>query len=131
MKTNRNSPPLGVIITMPEQFFKSRNMDYEVFNRFFDRELSKDDGVWNYAMKNLPVLPVIYVYMVYDRKIQNRTNLVELQRGVTKEYCDATDGVIRIFPQENWLVLSGPVTWAPQEYPMQGFQGLRYTQKIF
>lgn len=126
-----SEPPEAIILTMPVAFFKDRGMDQEVFGKYFERFMRHEDSLWNFKKTQLPTVEVAWVYLVWLGKIQFRLNFVEYQRNKSKVFTDAYDGKARSFPKMNWIILSGPAIPAPYDIPMKGFQGHRYTKKLF
>ncbi len=128
----KDGPPDAIILTLPVAFFENRKMDPKIFGGLFEKFLSRhDDGVWNYRKTTLPTHDVLYVYLIWDGKIQYRTNLVGYERNKSKTFIDSTDGKPRNFVNANWIILSGPAVKAPHDMPMKGFQGFRYSHKLF
>jgi hypothetical protein len=123
--------PEGIMITMPVAFFEDRKMNIEQFTEVFERFMAMDDGLWNFKLTNLPKHDVAYVYIVFDKKVQYRVNLVQYERNVSKQFKDSHDGKVRKFPSCNWVILCGPAVKPPHEWPQKGFQGFRYTTKLF
>lgn len=128
---NQSQPPEAIILTMPVAFFKEREMDQESFGKYFERFMRRPESLWNYKKKQLPTEEVAWVYLVWNGKVQFRLNFVQYERNKSKTFNDTYDGKVRKFPKMNWIILSGPAIPAPYEIPMKGFQGHRYTQKIF
>jgi hypothetical protein len=93
--------------------------------------MSKEDSIWNFRLTNLPTQEVAWVYLVFDGFIRFRVNLVMYERNVSKYFYDGPDGKERAFPKANWVILSGPAIRPPYEIPQKGFQGFRYTTKLF
>jgi hypothetical protein len=56
---------------------------------------------------------------------------MQYERNVSKSFKDARDGKVRDFPKCNWVLFTGPVVKPPYEWPQKGFQGFRYTTKLF
>jgi hypothetical protein len=106
-------------------------MSYAEFEKMFVRYMRRDDAIWNFRLTNLPLHDVAYVYLIFEGFIQYRGNLVQYERNVAKEFYDAPDCKVRSFPPSNWVLFTGPVIPAPREWPMKGFQGFRYTTKLF
>lgn len=123
--------PEAIILTMPVAFFKDRNMSYHEFCKLFEETMSDEDSTWNFVKKNLPIHDVAFVYIVFDGFVQYRTNMVSYERNKTMEFYDAPDGKVRRFDNKNWIILSGPAIIAPYDIPMKGFQGHRYSKKLF
>lgn len=124
-------PPDGILLTLPVAFFQDRGMSYSEFMPLFKKQMSDPDNVWNYRLTNLPTMDVQYVYLVFDGFVQYRGNLVMYQRGVTKRFNDSPDMKFRTFAEANWVIFTGPIVVAPIDIEMKGFQGFRYTKKLF
>lgn len=129
--------PDSIVVTLPVQFFDDRKWTdkewggYDGFNKMFKEYMAEDDALWNYRLTNLPTKDVAWVYLVYDGKFQFRTNLVQIERNVSKVFDDGPDGEERYFPHANWLILAGPVIEAPEGWEQKGFQGFRYGYQLF
>lgn len=121
-----NQPPIAIILTMPKAFFADRQMSYEDFEKEFEECLNDPQGYWNFVKHTLPLYDVPYVYLVYDGKVQYKTNCVGYERNKTKSFVDAPDKKVRRFENKNWILLSGPAIKATIDIPMQGFQGFKY-----
>ena len=125
----RDIKPDGIIVTMPEAFFKEYDQ-----NRFEleMKAMNEPDSemIWYRVMKNLPTIEVLYCYLVYNGKVMWRTNIAGVERNVTKSF-PRPKGGIRTFENANMLMLCGPTLKAPGDFPMKGFQGFRYTQQLF
>jgi hypothetical protein len=124
-------PADGIMLTLPKQFFWDRGWTYKEFKKYFERVMAKEDTVWNFRLTNLPKQEVAYVYIVFDGFIQYRLNLVMYERNKSKYFTDSPEKLLRSFENANWVILSGPAVKAPYEMPQKGFQGFRYTTKLF
>ncbi len=119
----------GIIVTMPKAFFR------EFAVESFEKELeslndTEETNLWYRIMKNLPIFQPKYCYFIYDGKVQCRTNILEYQRNVTKTF-KRPEGGVRTFTNANMIALCAPYIKAPEEIVMKGFQGFRYTHKLF
>jgi hypothetical protein len=127
--------PEGLALTMPQQFFDSRAMTPEEFKPFFEDFMRPDDAIWHFRLTNLPAArywdQLAWVYLIMEKHIRYRLNLVSFERGKAKRFIDAPDGKLRSFPRANWVIMTGPVIKAPYDWPQRGFQGPRYTTKLF
>lgn len=125
-------PPIGIIVTMPVAFFQETGWQSDDLLRQMMYYLNKEkneNGRWYFLKKLLPTKDFLYVYVVWDGKVQLRANLLQLERNKTHRFCDTPNGKWRTFPKKNWIVLCGPGVKAPYDIPMKGFQGFRYTTK--
>lgn len=123
--------PDGIVLTLPVAFFKDRGMSYSEFEKLFERYMRREDAIWNFRLTNLPKHDVAYVYLIFDGFLQYRANLVQYERNVAKKFYDSPDGRVRSFPPSNWVLFTGPIVKAPQDWPLKGFQGFRYCTKLF
>jgi len=124
--------PDSVVVTLPVQFFDDREWhSIDEFNKMFKEYMAEDDALWNFRLTNLPKFDVAWVYLVYGGKFQWKTNLVQIERNVSKVFDDGPDGEERYFPNANWLILAGPVIQAPDDWYQKGFQGFRYGYQLF
>ena len=123
--------PDGIMLTMPNMFFEDRGWSVDQFKMYFKKFMAGEDNTWNYRLTNLPTLDFAWVYLVFDKQVQFRLNLVMIERNVTKVFNDGPDHKTRTFPNANWIILSGPAIEPPYEWPQKGFQGFRYTTKLF
>lgn len=123
--------PDGIMLTLPTQFFEDRKMTTSEFKVLFERYMAGEEALWNFRLTNLPKHDVQYVYLVFDKHVQYRTNLVCYERNKTKRFKDAPDQKVRDFPNANWVLFTGPIIKPPYEWPQKGFQGFRYTTKLF
>lgn len=130
--------PEGIAVTLPKQFFDDREWgSYDAFTKMFEEYMNdpnqkeENPNLWNFRLTNLPTHDVAWVYIIYDGKFQFRTNLVQIERNVSKEWDDGPNGEVYSFPNANWLILAGPVVKAPEGWEQKGFQGFRYATFLF
>lgn len=123
--------PEGIMLTLPTRFFEDRKMTAEQFKLYFERLMSNEEMVWNFKLTNLPKHEIIYIYLVFDKHVQYRLNFVQFERNTTKSFKDSIDNRRRLFPNQNWVIFTGPVVKPPHVWPQKGFQGFRYTEKLF
>lgn len=121
-------PPDGIIITLPARFF----VEYGHEKYLNEIKLMNEDEtmIWYRVMKNLPIQDFLYVYTIVANKIHHRSQFAGLLRNHTKTF-DRPEGGHRTFENANFVMMTGPVVFPDREYQMRGFQGFRYTQKIF
>ena len=123
----REIPPEGIIVTLPKRFFEEQ--DHATYLKELEK-VNNDEHVWYRVMKNLPKQDFLYVYTIIANKVHHRTMFAGLARNKTMKF-PRPNGGIRTFENANAVIMAGPVVMAPYEIPMKGFQGFRYTEKIF
>lgn len=120
--------PDAIIVTLPKRFFEEQ--DHATYLKEIERLNVDEEMIWYRVMKNLPKHDVIYVYTIIDNKIHHRTQFAGLIRDTTLRFTRPNGG-LRTFENANAVMMTGPVVMAPEEITMTGFQGFRYSQKIF
>lgn len=134
----------GIIITFPVQFLsdlgesipiglgKPRTQKEHVLTGFKEciRQLeavrtNPDDNIWNHSIGSKPTREVLYAYITILGKIRYRANIAAWEPGGEKEFNDG-----RKRTAKHWLILSDLIK-APKEIECKGFQGFRYTDKLF
>lgn len=126
-----NIIPEGIMLTLPVQFFEDRGWDYKGFIKMFQKFMADDYSIWNFRLTNLPKQDIIWVYLLFDKQVQFRVNFVQYEKNVSKVFKDGPDRKVRDFPNANWVILAGPAVRPTHEWPQKGFQGFRYTTKLF
>lgn len=134
----------GIIITFPVQFLwdlgksfptgleKPRSHKEHVLKGFKEciRQLeavrtNPDDNIWNHSIGTKPTREVLYAYITILGKIRYRANIAAWEPGGEKQFNDG-----RKRTAKHWLILSDLMK-APKEIECKGFQGFRYTDKLF
>lgn len=127
-----NIVPEGIALTLPTAFFTDRGMNTDQFKKYFERLMADEEMIWNFKLTNLPTInDLLWVYLIFDRHIQYRMNFVQIERNKSKFFKDSTDGQRRYFPGANWVIFTGPPLKPKDPWPQKGFQGFRYTTKLF
>lgn len=128
-----NIQPEGIALTLPVQFFTDRAMTTKQFKPMFERYMQRDDAIWNFRLTNLPTQDIAWVFLIFDKRFQYRCNFIDYERGKAKTFWDTPDHKPRHFAPTNWVRFTGPAIIAPgeEDWQQRGFQGFRYTTKLF
>ena len=78
------------------------------------------------ALPAKPQTEVLYLYLVVEGKVDVRLNIAGYEPGDARECWDKT-----IRKPKVWAVCTGPVVRPAEPMPMRGFQGFRYTERLF
>ncbi len=94
--------------------------------RGFLEAMSKDD--WTYWMRQgaKPKYPILWVYLCIGNKVKYRANFVMTEGPREMTFSNGDKMFAKV-----WIVMCGPVVKAPGDFPMKGFRGFRYTEKLF
>ncbi len=127
MKRNSNKRlerPDGIIITISQQMLKEKG--YENWVRNFIRAMEKDDMIYWFRTGNKPQYEVLYIYLCISGKIRYRIQWVGNYGYGTMKF----DNGKEIYGNA-WIAGCGPLTKPDEPIYRKGFQGFRYTQKLF
>lgn len=125
----RIEQPDAIIVTLPKRFFVE--YDHATYLKEIERMNQVETMVWYRVMKNLPkVRDFLYVYTIIENKIHHRAQFAGMLENTTMTF-PRPEGGRRTFYNANAVMLCGPIVMAPHEIVMKGFQGFRYSQKIF
>lgn len=116
--------PDGIIITISAGMLKEKG--YRNWLRNFLHYMSQDDTIYWMRQGSQPKREVLYVYLCIGGKIRFRVNYAGSEGSCEQMFDDGT-----IMYGKAWLILAGPVVKPPRPIVMKGFQGFRYTEKLF
>lgn len=124
-----NIKPEGIAVTFGREMIAEK-CGLLAFIRWFESVMSDDEDYWMHKCKNRPVHSDLqYVYVIICNRIYYRCYYGGYQSG-------GTTGQVRPgCPTEyiTWprIILAGPLIKAPEKIIRPGFQGFRYTTKLF
>ena len=121
--------PEGILVTLPEAWFKDFADGEAAFWRAMEHVDKDDEYIWHQTIGNVPTVETPFVYLVFRGKVQVRLSVIDYQRNVSMSF--QRSGFVAEFPDKNWVRLTGPVVKAPSDFLMRGFQGFRYCNLIF
>jgi hypothetical protein len=134
MKNGRR--PTGIIRTLP--WFgaeDSKHNDTEkgkAYLRMIRAIKAIEAGKLDYfyvAMAQQPTQDVLHCYLLVGGKVRVRCNISGYIAGDQLGEVTCWDDSER---RANWwAMLTGPVSWPPEEIKMRGFQGFRYTEDLW
>lgn len=126
-------PPAGIMINVPEAFFKHKGKmegdREEGFRRFYEsmgRPGDFEDDCFYHFISSVPTFTdFTEVYVCFRGFIQYKAILVKFLKNQPVEL----PGYSHPAPRD-WCITTGPVVKAPAgEFPQKGFQGFRYVKE--
>jgi len=123
--------PEGIAVTWGKDLIKEKG-GLLAFIRYFEKEMNTEDGRWLQKCKNAPKYDIIYVYVIVCNQVRYRLVYGGYEKGQTTIHNG--DGVswsskeVITWPR---IILAGPFVKAPFKIKRSGFQGFRYTTKLF
>jgi hypothetical protein len=128
-----NIVPEGVALTFGKEMIEEKcgpgKSGLLSFLRWFE-DCLKDDGTFFMKCKNKPVQDVSYVYIIVANRLYCQCYFGGHQRGHFEGYMspDAEE-----MTEASWsgISLGGPIIKPKFKRTLKGFQGFRYTTKLF
>lgn len=126
-----NIQPEGIAVTWGKDLIEAKG-GLLSFIRYFELVMSKEDGIWLQKCKNRPTQEIIYVYIIVCNQVRYRLYYGGHEGGAA----EITNGNGHSWSSRKiitWprIVCGGPFEKAPYKIIRKGFQGFRYTTKLF
>jgi len=119
--------PEGIAITFGREMMNDQGGPLK-FLRYFEECINDPDGWWMHKMSNRPKIQVADVYIIVLGRLWGRVKFGWHEQDETiGGTADGQDKVI------TWrrITLIGPFERCPHKRKLKGFQGFRYTTKLF
>lgn len=118
--------PDGIIITISQGMLKEKGLKNWLRN--FLHAMAQED--WSYWMRQgvKPKQDILFVYLCIGGKVRYRANFVMTAGPCIKQFNDGKEMFAKA-----WIVMAGPIARPARgdSWPMKGFRGFRYTEKLF
>jgi len=126
-----NIVPEGIAVTFGKDMIAEKG-SLKSFLRWFNSCVETEDDHWLHKCKNAPQADIIYVYVIISNRLYGRCYFGGYSKGPVPAYTIKPDGTYEQFMAE-WphITLAGPMIRAPFKRKLSGFQGFRYTTKLF
>jgi len=119
--------PEGIAITWSKEMIIEGFGNLKTFIQHFNESVNDDEGLWYQKCRNKPQYDVLYVYIIYGNKLRYRCQFVLWTKQPEVLY-DANGE-----KEVEWgrIGMTGPLVKCPFKRKLKGFQGFRYTTKLF
>jgi hypothetical protein len=119
----------GIAVTMGKEMIMEKGGLLK-FVRWFESTFDHEEGYWMHKCKNKPKNEdLLYVYVIICNRVHYRCLYGGYHApGATGQLLPGGPDVPVEWP---YLVLAGPLVKAPHKIIRPGFQGFRYTTKLF
>jgi hypothetical protein len=124
--------PEGIAVTWGKDLIKEKG-GLLSFIRYFEKLMSDEDGLWLQKCKNKPKHDdLIYVYIIVCNQVRYRCYYGGYETGPRNIWFrDGNSWSSKQLIHWPRIVLAGPFVKAPKKIRFSGFQGFRYTTKLF
>lgn len=123
--------PEGIAVTWGKDLIQEKG-GLLAFIRYFEKTMNTENDHWLQKCKNAPKHDIIYVYIIVCNQVRyrlyyggHRTCTATIHNG------DGHSWSSREVISWPHIVLAGPFVKAPFKIHRSGFQGFRYTTKLF
>jgi hypothetical protein len=121
--------PEGIVVTFGMEMINEQG-GLRGFIKGFEKLMDNESNYWMHKLKNSPQHDILYVYVIIAGRLYYRTHFGGYYKNV--DGCESTtaDGrhMRRKFP---YIVLAPPIVKCPFKRSLKGFQGFRYSTKLF
>lgn len=126
-----NERPEGIIITLSREMFHEKGYRNWYKNFMDAMEMFPMHWIYYFRTSGRPKYEVPWLYICAGNKIRFRCNLILTEGPGEKTFPDDGNRITTLYGK-GWLICCGPVVIAPRPMiEMKGFQGFRYTEKLF
>ncbi len=124
--------PEGIAVTWGKDMIEEKG-GLLSFIRYFESVMKDEDGIWMQKCKNKPQFEdLLYVYVIVCNQVRYRCYYGGYAKGETEAWngdgYSWSSSKIITWPR---ILLAGPFEKAPYKIIRKGFQGFRYTTKLF
>ncbi|MEQ1678419.1 MAG: hypothetical protein ABL876_17120 [Chitinophagaceae bacterium] len=122
-----NIIPEGIAVTFGKDMINEQG-GLKTFLAGFTWDMQQEGGYWMHKMKNRPQYDIAIVYIIIANRLAYKCFYGDHHKFNTPGY--SADGVQKLI---DWpgIILAGPLTKCPFKRTLKGFQGFRYTTKLF
>jgi hypothetical protein len=118
--------PEGIAITFGKEMMEG-NGGQRAMMKYFLSIMQDEDSYWMHKMTLWPKIEVPDVYIITLNRLWGRAKFGWFEKGSTFKYSPGDPGTVE-WPR---LVIVGPFERCPLKRELKGFQGFRYTTKLF
>lgn len=122
----------GIAITFGQQMIKEQG-GLKTFLKVFQETMNQHEAgnYWMHTCSNMPTMEVDHIYIIVANRLYGRVYCGGFHRK-------PNDGIIgygatgkQKLMDKPFVILSGPFEKCPYKRILKGFQGFRYTTKLF
>lgn len=121
-----NIVPEGIAITFGKEMM-ANNGGYKEMLKLFLETMNDEDDYWMHKMMLWPKIEVADVYIICLNRLWGKVKFGWFEKEAAFKYSPTDPGTIT-WPR---MVIVGPFEKCPFKRKCKGFQGFRYTTKLF
>lgn len=119
--------PEGIAVTFGKEMMQEQG-GVKQFLWYFNDVMADPSCHWLHKMKNKPTMEFDHVYIIVLNRLFGRAFFGGFEKKESVVY--TADGGSKVI---DWprMILAGPIERCPFKRELKGFQGFRYTTKLF
>lgn len=127
--------PTGIIRTLPyfgagdTEEAGARRLAYKRMMAAFRNAGRYENAFVRVAFSQKPTTEVLHCYILVGGRVRLRANISHWVSGQGEKihFFDDHD----LSSAKFWAILTGPISYPPEQIKMRGFQGFRYTEELW
>lgn len=119
--------PEAIVITWSKEMITEGYGGLLSFIKHFKQCMADPEDWWLQKCRNKPKHDVAYVYIIYAGRVRYRAQFAGWEKGSTTVH----DGHGSKEIEWSRIIMTGPLVEAPMPIYRKGFQGFRYSEKLF
>lgn len=125
-------PPEGIAITFGQQMINEQGGLKTFLQVFEECMLEYEEGrYWMHTCSNFPKKEVDHIYIIVANRLYGRVYCGGFHKNADKNVTGFGATGKQKLMDKPFIILSGPLEKCPFKRTLKGFQGFRYTTKLF
>lgn len=124
-----NIVPDGIVITFGKEMMIEQGGVKEFLSGWLNIMANEND-YWKHFMRNVPTKEFLYVYVIILNRLAYRVNFVGFEAATLGGTRYKANGEVQPL-EKRGILIAGPVVKCPFKRTLKGFQGFRYSTKLF
>lgn len=121
--------PEGIVVTLGSDMIAEQG-GLRTFLKGFLADMADENTVWMHKLRNAPKFDIPHVYVIVHGRLYGRCFYGGYRKAGGNYDAYTTDGRVK---RIDWahILLAGPFERCPFKRQLKGFQGFRYSTKLF
>lgn len=124
--------PEGIAVTFGKQMIEEQG-GLRTFLKAFEETMAAHDAgeYWMHTCSNFAKIEVDHIYIIVANRLYGRVYFGGYHRNHDKNVIAYGGTGLQKLMDKPFIILSGPLVKCPFKRTLKGFQGFRYTTKLF
>lgn len=129
---NPSIMPEGIAVTFGQQMIKEQG-GLKTFLKAFQQTMSEHEvgNYWMHTCSNMPSMEIDHIYIIVANRLYGRVYCGGFHKKPSPGIVGYGATGLQKLMDKPFVILSGPFEKCPHKRTLRGFQGFRYTTKLF